>query len=102
MIHNTMLVAQPTQTSTTASVKSPSQTPAEVTKAFSSHLQDALQQVDTQEQQVNAMTEQFMRGEVDVDQLMIASQRALLNLQLTVTIRNKVVEAYQEIMRMQM
>jgi flagellar hook-basal body complex protein FliE len=33
---------------------------------------------------------------------MIASQKASLSLQLTVQVRNKVVEAYQEVMRMQL
>jgi len=34
--------------------------------------------------------------------VMIASEQALLSLQLTTQVRNKVVEAYQEIMRTQL
>ncbi|WP_010172466.1 flagellar hook-basal body complex protein FliE [Bacillus coahuilensis] len=34
--------------------------------------------------------------------MMVASQKATIALQTTVEVRNKVVEAYQEIMRMQM
>jgi len=33
--------------------------------------------------------------------MMIASEQALLSLQLTTQVRNKVIEAYQEIMRTQ-
>ncbi|MXO79424.1 flagellar hook-basal body complex protein FliE, partial [Paenibacillus sp. OT2-17] len=35
-------------------------------------------------------------------QVMITSQQALLSLQLTTQVRNKAIEAYQEIMRTQM
>ncbi|MBN3526187.1 flagellar hook-basal body complex protein FliE [Paenibacillus apiarius] len=105
MIQNTMLPLQmitPTTSSAAAPSTNKAATPAEVTKSFGSFLSDALQQVDTQEQQVHAMNDQFILGEVDVDQLMIASERALLSLQLTTQVRNKVIEAYQDIMRMQM
>lgn len=48
------------------------------------------------------MTEKLARGEnVDLHQVMIASQKANITLQATIEIRNKVIEAYQEIMRMQ-
>ncbi len=40
------------------------------------------------------------RGSGDVHDAMIALQRADLTLQLTVQVRNKLVQAYQEIMRM--
>ncbi len=42
-----------------------------------------------------------MLGQVDVDQVMISSEKALLSLQLASQVRNKVIEAYQEIMRTQ-
>ncbi len=38
----------------------------------------------------------------DVSEVMIAAEKASVALQLTVQVRNKVVEAYQEMMRMQM
>ena len=40
-------------------------------------------------------------GTADVHQAMMAMQKAKLALDLTIQVRNKVVEAYQEIMRMQ-
>ncbi|MCG7407499.1 flagellar hook-basal body complex protein FliE [Paenibacillus sp. ACRRX] len=105
MITNTMMLPmQPSQVQATVSNISSSApaTPAEMTKSFGEFLADSLQQVDAQEHQVQSMNKQFMIGEVNVDQLMIASERALLSLQLTTQVRNKVVEAYQEVMRMQM
>lgn len=99
MIQNTLAI-QPSL-SATANVNQ-SHTPAEITKSFGTYLEQALQDINTQEENVKVMETQFMLGNVDVDQLMIASESALLNLQLTTNIRNKVVEAYQEIMRMQM
>lgn len=40
-------------------------------------------------------------GNVELHEVMLAVQKAELALELTQTVRNKVVEAYQEIMRMQ-
>lgn len=104
MIQNTMLpihMAQPV-TSSTATAELKQNSPAEVTKSFGTFFADALQQLEGQEQQVQTMNDKFILGEVDVDQLMIASERALLGMQLTTQVRNKVIEAYQDVMRMQL
>ncbi len=77
-------------------------TPSEVTKSFGDFLQQAIESVAAQEQVAHTTTAQFMVGEADVSQVMIASEQAQLSLQLTTQIRNRVVEAYQEIMRMQL
>ena len=49
------------------------------------------------------MTEAFISGQasVEIHDIMLAAEKARLALDLTVSIRNKLVEAYQEIMRMQ-
>ncbi|MCC3381356.1 flagellar hook-basal body complex protein FliE [Paenibacillus farraposensis] len=77
-------------------------TPSESLKDFGSFLKDALNEVGQQEAATHQMSDQFMAGKVDADQVMIASQQALLSLQLTAQVRNKAIEAYQEIMRTQM
>ncbi|MFD2612999.1 flagellar hook-basal body complex protein FliE [Paenibacillus gansuensis] len=74
---------------------------SEVTEQFSNMLKNAIETLNTQEQTVRTMNDKFAVGEVDVHQVMIASQKAELGLQLTSQIRNKVIEAYQEIMRTQ-
>ncbi|MFS0869724.1 flagellar hook-basal body complex protein FliE [Paenibacillus xylanilyticus] len=103
MIQNNMFntqVVQPLQMQN-ASVSKPS-TPAETIQSFGTYLQEALGSVAAQESQAHEMSNQFLLGNVNVDQVMIASEQALLSLQLTSQVRNKVVEAYQEIMRTQM
>ncbi|SFI53412.1 flagellar hook-basal body complex protein FliE [Paenibacillus sp. UNC496MF] len=75
--------------------------PSDITKTFGDFLQKALDGVSAQEQNVHTMNDQYMLGNVDVSQVMVASQQAELSLQLTSQIRDKVIEAYQEIMRMQ-
>jgi flagellar hook-basal body complex protein FliE len=76
-------------------------TPAESMKQFSSFLSDALDGVAAQETNAQQVNSQFLLGKVNADEMMIASEQALLSLQLTTQVRNKVIEAYQEIMRTQ-
>jgi len=77
------------------------QTPAESMEKFGDYLKRAIDSVAQQEETVKQTTEQFILGNVDVSELMIVSEQAKLSLQLTAQIRNKVIEAYHEIMRMQ-
>lgn len=83
--------------------KAPSDTgAADVTKSFGSFLSGALNQVQAQQHQVESLNQKFIVGEVaDVHKLTIAAEKASLGLELTVQIRNKAIEAYQEIMRTQ-
>ncbi|OMF36812.1 flagellar hook-basal body complex protein FliE [Paenibacillus sp. FSL H8-0548] len=76
-------------------------TPAQATQSFGEFLQTAIEGVNSQEQNVHKLNDKYLIGEVDVSKVLIASEQSLLSLQLTSQIRNKVVEAYQEIMRMQ-
>ncbi|GIP33063.1 flagellar hook-basal body complex protein FliE [Paenibacillus sp. J2TS4] len=75
----------------------------DLTQKFDQFLRGAIADLNQQQHQVEGLNEQFIKGEVnDVHQLMIASAKAELGLQLTVQVRNKVVEAYQDVMRMQL
>lgn len=59
---------------------------------------------DANRQQLEAqrLNEQLVTGRIqDVSQVMLAAQKAELSLQLAIQVRNKLLEAYQEIMRMQ-
>lgn len=76
-------------------------TPFEAQQNFGSMLKDAIQSVNEQQAVSDKMTEKLIRGEeVELHQVMIASQKASITLNATMEIRNKVIEAYQEIMRM--
>ena len=68
--------------------------------------QDVLAGYLNQVNEVNLQGEKMSRAlalgkNVELHQVMLATEQANLALQLTVQIRNKVVEAYQEVMRMQ-
>ncbi|MFC7784374.1 flagellar hook-basal body complex protein FliE [Rossellomorea sp. GCM10028870] len=77
--------------------------PSESTGNFSQLLKNSIEEVNEMQVQSDQMTEKLVRGEnVDLHQMMIASQKASITLQTTMEVRNKVVEAYQEIMRMPM
>jgi flagellar hook-basal body complex protein FliE len=74
----------------------------DVSKGFGEFLNDALNSLNEQEKTVDELNKAFIKGELsDVHQLTIASEQAQIALELTVQVRNKAVEAYQEIMRMQ-
>lgn len=101
MIQNTMfstVQVQPLQLQNTIKTEV---APTETIRQFSSYLNEALSSVATQEKAAHDMSDKLMLGQVNVDQVMIAGQQALLSIQLTTQVRNKVVEAYQEIMRTQ-
>jgi flagellar hook-basal body complex protein FliE len=56
--------------------------------------------VEAANTQANQAVGQMLDGTGDVHEAMIALQRADLTLQFSVQVRNKLVQAYQEIMRM--
>ncbi len=73
-------------------------------KSFLSFLQDSLQEVNQLQNHKDDMTVSFAAGDpnVDIHNLMLAIEEASISMQLTTEIRNKLIEAYQEIMRMQL
>ncbi|WP_046175059.1 flagellar hook-basal body complex protein FliE [Domibacillus indicus] len=78
-------------------------TPAESQQNFGNFLKDALNDVMKTEAESNSLTTKMINGEnVDIHQVMSAAQKSGITMQLTLEMRNKAVEAYQEIMRMQM
>lgn len=93
---NAISQISPIRTQTVQSV----QTPAEVTKGFSSFLSEALQDVNQAQVASSRMQDAYATGNVELHQVTIASQKASVMLDLTMQVRNKVIESYQEIMRM--
>ncbi|WP_350344946.1 flagellar hook-basal body complex protein FliE [Proteinivorax tanatarense] len=73
-----------------------------VDSTFSTYLGDAIGKVNNLEKQADDLTNKFASGEdVDIHNVMIAAEKANIAMQLTVQIQNKLVEAYNELMRMQ-
>ena len=71
--------------------------------AFMDQIAKGLGDVNVQLQRADQLMRQAAAGEnVAPHTLMIAMEEAQMSLMLTVEVRNKVVEAYQELMRMQL
>jgi len=67
---------------------------------FSDTLGKLISAVDDSSTEANQAVGRMLDGSGDVHEAMIALQRADVMLQLTVQIRNKLVQAYQDVMRM--
>jgi flagellar hook-basal body complex protein FliE len=67
---------------------------------FGSSLTDLISSVDASATDANDAVGKMLDGTGDVHEAMIALQRSDLMLQLTVQVRNKLVQAYQDVMRM--
>lgn len=69
---------------------------------FHSMFQTAVNTIESFQVQANQSVENFLAGKnEDVHTAVLATQRADLSFELFMQVRNKVVSAYQEIMRMQ-
>lgn len=74
----------------------------EAQQKFKSFLKDAINQTNQAQIESDIMTDKLIRGEqVELHDVMITAQKASITLNTTMEVRNKVIEAYQEIIRMQ-
>lgn len=70
--------------------------------SFSEVLNNALKELNDTQVKADNLTRELLTGEIqDIHQVTVAMQEAKLTMQLAVEVRNKVIEAYQEISRMQ-
>ena len=69
-------------------------------ESFGASLSRLVGTVEQSHNSANAAVNGMLTGQMDVHDAMIALQRADLTLQFGVQVRNKLVNAYQEIMRM--
>ena len=68
---------------------------------FADTLKSALQEVNATQQNASALSEGYERGEVtDIAKVMLARQEAGVAFEATLQVRNKLLSAYQDIMRM--
>ncbi len=66
-------------------------------------LADAIGRVDQFQQSAQSSVAKFLSGEdEEVHKVALATQQAAMSFDLFLQVRNKVVSAYQEVMRMQM
>ncbi|MDQ0230538.1 flagellar hook-basal body complex protein FliE [Metabacillus malikii] len=70
--------------------------------SFSDSLKLAIDQVNKSQVESDKMTEALASGKnVELHDVMITAQKASVTMTLAVEVRNKAIEAYQEMMRMQ-
>ncbi len=72
-------------------------------KDFSALLSQAVANVENGQQQTGAAMDRFLSGEdVEVHQVALLAQKAEMQFDLFMQVRNKVIAAYQEVMKMQL
>lgn len=73
-----------------------------VSSPFSAYLTDALNSVNAQQQKSNNLATAFERGDpgVDITQVMISMEKASISFQALTQVRNKMVDAYRDVMNM--
>lgn len=75
---------------------------AEERASFKDIMINALKNVSELEKQADTITEDFIAGRTDsIHSVLIAAEKASISLELIIEVRNKVLDAYTEIMRMQ-
>jgi len=69
---------------------------------FSAQLKDAINQVNSVQKESGKLKEAFTMGDENVDlvDVMVASQKANVSFQAMVQVRNKLISAYQDVMSM--
>lgn len=95
-----MLIPQPLELQTTLTDNKLTKT--DNSPSFAEILRNKFEQVNQLQKESDNLTQNLLVGDVEhLHQVTVAAEQAALALQLTVQIRNKLVEAYQEISRMQ-
>jgi len=71
-------------------------------EGFGSLLSSAIQGVDQQQQTATHSIQDFLEGKGELHNVAMATQKAEMAFDLGMQLRNKVVSAYQEVMKMQL
>lgn len=69
---------------------------------FQKILSQSIDQLNRELLKADQMAQEMMLGQVDVHQAMIAMEQAHLTLRFLIQVRNKLIAAYEEIMRIQL
>lgn len=75
---------------------------AEVKNTFRDLLMEAVENANQLDKESESITNDFIAGNTDsIHSVLIAAEKAAMSLEMIVEVRNKVLDAYNEIMRMQ-
>lgn len=86
----------------TQGITQPSKTVQKSGASFEDAIKDALKEVSAIQNEAEKAIEDFSKGEVkDIHTVVIAMEKADISLQTLLQVRNKLLTAYEEIMRMQ-
>ncbi|SHN16141.1 flagellar hook-basal body complex protein FliE [Gracilibacillus kekensis] len=78
------------------------QTVGESQQAFANNLKEAINSINHAQKASDQKTEALARGEIDdLHDVMVTAQKSSIMLQTGVQVQKKVVDAYNEVMRMQ-
>lgn len=85
------------------SVPTPSANPsADAPKSFADTLKEAVNNVNQIQKESDVKMQELATGKTqNIHDVMLAAEKADISLKLMVQVRNKIIEAYQEIMKMQ-
>lgn len=75
--------------------------PAAGGASFANALDSALKSVSQSQQEASAMQRQFQVGAASLEDTMVAMQKAQVGFQAALTVRNRLVSAYSDIMNIQ-
>jgi flagellar hook-basal body complex protein FliE len=68
--------------------------------AFSDILKDSIENVNRLQKEADVMLEKYTKGEASQDQVMVAFKKSQIAFEALLQIRNKLVEAFEEVQRM--
>src|SRR5581483_4597527 len=93
-VYNNIPRVMPSPTAAT-----PAPSPASGSSSFGNLLNEAIQQVNDVEKTSQGELQKFLSNESDLHSVMISLEKADLSFQTMMQVRNKIVSAYQEIMK---
>ncbi|GAA5415100.1 flagellar hook-basal body complex protein FliE [Paraliobacillus ryukyuensis] len=93
---------QATGQATNVASTSPKITPGEAQNKFASSLKGAIDQLNASQVASDVKTQALVNGEIDdLHDVMITAQKASITLNTAIEVQKKAVDAYKEMMRMQ-
>lgn len=94
---------QPIQPGIVTHIELPSLTRSAPSSEFHDLLSSTIATVNQQQNEAQTAVNQFLNGDsIELHSVALAGQRADLSMDLFLQVRNKVLSAYQEVMKMQM
>lgn len=78
----------------------PKAAPVEGERSFKEILQDSLGSVNQLQKEADQVLEKYTKGEASQDQVMVAFKKSQIAFEAMLQIRNKLVDAFEEIQRM--